>query len=207
MRIANFKVITSNDRTGLFSVVTVLKENLMLATIDEISVINLGSWSEIFSATDMRIRYPYGKTKEISSAWGSRWEWGTNENTNGLTRQYFPKGTDFSAVSVLQLKRVQRELNDRPRDGLNYMKPDEVINQLVALKVLNQDVIVNNGQNACNRKPNRQRNKRLHPRWTQCHCLATKHSATQNDGLPLPSRTVHPRRLRFRVTSRQTICT
>jgi len=66
---------------------------------------------------------------------GSPWERGTNENMNGLTSQYSPKGTDFPTVSILQLKHVQRELNDCPRDGLNYMKPDEVINQLVALKV------------------------------------------------------------------------
>jgi IS30 family transposase len=66
---------------------------------------------------------------------GCPWERGTNENTNGLIRQYFPKGTDFSTVSVREFKRVQRELNDRPRAVLNYKKPDEVINQLVALKV------------------------------------------------------------------------
>jgi transposase, IS30 family len=66
---------------------------------------------------------------------GSPWERGTNENTNGLIRQYFPKGTEFDKVSVRQIKRVQRELNDRPRAVLHYKKPDEVINQLVALKV------------------------------------------------------------------------
>ncbi len=66
---------------------------------------------------------------------GSPWERGTNENTNGLIRQYFPKGTDFSHVSAQQIKRVQRELNDRPRAVLHYQKPDEVINRLVALKV------------------------------------------------------------------------
>lgn len=66
---------------------------------------------------------------------GSPWERGTNENTNGLIRQYFPKGIEFDKVSVRELKRVQRQLNDRPRAVLNYMKPDEVINQLVALKV------------------------------------------------------------------------
>lgn len=66
---------------------------------------------------------------------GSPWERGTNENTNGLIRQYFPKGTDFSKVSSREIKRVQRELNDRPRAVLHYKKPDEVINQLVALKV------------------------------------------------------------------------
>lgn len=65
----------------------------------------------------------------------SPWERGTNENTNGLIRQYFPKGTDFSNVSAREIKRVQRELNDRPRAVLHYQKPDEVINRIVALKV------------------------------------------------------------------------
>jgi len=65
----------------------------------------------------------------------SPWERGTNENTNGLIRQYFPKGTDFSKISVEDIKRVQRSLNDRPRAVLNYLKPDEVINNLVALNV------------------------------------------------------------------------
>jgi len=66
---------------------------------------------------------------------GSPWERGTNENTNGLIRQYFPKGTEFDKVSTREITRVQRELNDRPRAVLQYKKPDEVINQLVALKV------------------------------------------------------------------------
>ena len=65
----------------------------------------------------------------------SPWERGTNENTNGLVRQYFPKGTDFSKVSRYQIKRAQRRLNDRPRAVLDYEKPDEVINKLVALEV------------------------------------------------------------------------
>ena len=66
---------------------------------------------------------------------GSPWERGTNENTNGLIRQYFPKGTDFTEVSVDQIMLVQRKLNDRPRKALDYYKPDEVFNNLVALKV------------------------------------------------------------------------
>ena len=64
----------------------------------------------------------------------SPWERGTNENTNGLIRQYFPKGTEFDKVSTREIKRVQRQLNDRPRAVLNYFKPDEVFNELVALK-------------------------------------------------------------------------
>jgi IS30 family transposase len=65
----------------------------------------------------------------------SPWERGTNENTNGLIRQYFPKATDFANISVRVIEQVQRSLNDRPRAVLNYLKPDEVINALVALKV------------------------------------------------------------------------
>jgi IS30 family transposase len=66
---------------------------------------------------------------------GSPWERGTNENTNGLIRQYFPKGTDFSQISIDEVKMVQRKLNDRPRKVLNFRKPNEVFNNLVALNV------------------------------------------------------------------------
>lgn len=68
---------------------------------------------------------------------GSPWERGTNENTNGLIRQYFPKGTDFSTISDEEIKRVQCQLNDRPRKSLGYCTPREKINELVALKVGN----------------------------------------------------------------------
>jgi IS30 family transposase len=66
---------------------------------------------------------------------GSPWERGTNENTNGLIRQYFPKGTDFTQVSKDEINEVQRKLNDRPRKALNFYKPNEVFNNVVALKV------------------------------------------------------------------------
>lgn len=66
---------------------------------------------------------------------GSPWERGTNENTNGLIRQYFPKGTDFTQVSENEIKEVQKKLNNRPRKALNFYKPDEVFNNIVALKV------------------------------------------------------------------------
>jgi IS30 family transposase len=55
----------------------------------------------------------------------SPWERGTNENTNSLLRQYFPKGTDFSKISRTRLKEVQDELNDRPRKTLNWHTPHE----------------------------------------------------------------------------------
>ena len=64
---------------------------------------------------------------------GSPWERGTNENTNGLIPQYFPKGTEFDKIPTREIKRVQRQLNDRPRAALQFYKPDEVFNKLVAL--------------------------------------------------------------------------
>ena len=55
----------------------------------------------------------------------SPWERGTNENTNGLIRQFFPKGTDFSTVSKAEMKKVQDMLNERPRAVNNYDTPKE----------------------------------------------------------------------------------
>lgn len=64
---------------------------------------------------------------------GSPWERGTNENTNGLVRQYFPKGTEFDRVSPRRIHRAQDRLNGRPRRVLHYEKPVEVFTKLVAL--------------------------------------------------------------------------
>lgn len=62
------------------------------------------------------------------------WERGTNENTNGLVRWYFPKGTDFSKVSDEAITQVELALNNRPRKRLNYETPLEIFNKSVALR-------------------------------------------------------------------------
>jgi IS30 family transposase len=61
----------------------------------------------------------------------SPWQRGTNENTNGLIRQYFPKGTDFHEVSLSEIKKAEQRLNSRPRKALDYYTPSEKFYQLV----------------------------------------------------------------------------
>ena len=76
--------------------------------------------------------------KQLSAATGmaiyfaqpyAAWQRGTNENTNGLVRQYLPKGTDLTATSHHAVAAIQSSLNDRPRKRLGYRTPREVLQQ------------------------------------------------------------------------------
>ena len=79
-------------------------------------------WKEVSVAADIDIYFcdPHAP-----------WQRGTSENTNGLLRQYFPKGTDLSKHSAMDLDWVATELNDRPRKRLGFAKPIEEIGPLL----------------------------------------------------------------------------
>ena len=59
----------------------------------------------------------------------SPWQRGTNENTNGLLRQYFPKGTDLSRWDAKEIEAVAATLNSRPRKALGWKMPAEALNE------------------------------------------------------------------------------
>jgi len=84
--------------------------------------VEMRDWKQVKLAADIAIFFcdPH-----------SPWQRATNENTNGLLRQYFPKGTDLSVHSAADLDRVAAELNDRPRKRFGFAKPDELIGPLL----------------------------------------------------------------------------
>ena len=79
-------------------------------------------WKQVSVAADIEIHFcdPHAP-----------WQRATNENTNGLLRQYFPKGSDLAVHSALDLDWVATELNDRPRKRLAFSKPIEEIGALL----------------------------------------------------------------------------
>lgn len=65
----------------------------------------------------------------------SPWERPTNENSNGLVRDCFPKETDFNTIPKARLKEVQKQLNERPRTVLNWRTSKEVFEEMILKKI------------------------------------------------------------------------
>ena len=82
----------------------------------------MARWARIADATGIDVYFadPY-----------SPWQRGSNENTNGLLREYLPKGTDLSTYTAAQIQHIEDELNDRPRKRLGYRTPAEELARLI----------------------------------------------------------------------------
>ena len=83
----------------------------------------MANHAKIAAATDLEVYFcdPH-----------SPWQRGTNENTNGLLRQYFPKGADLSGFHPDYLEHVAAKLNNRPRKTLNWNTPAQALDQLLS---------------------------------------------------------------------------
>ncbi len=152
MRIGDWEsdsIVSKNNTSGLNSLVerktgllllTKVKDKTAMTTTEVITkrlsklprhtiTLDNGSenqyWKEIEQKVNIKCFYahPY-----------SSWERGTNENTNGLIRWYFPKGTDFRTISEEDIKAVEYALNTRPRKRHKWKTPLEVFNRSVALQ-------------------------------------------------------------------------
>jgi transposase, IS30 family len=108
-----------------------VEERSMIAPRRTLTVDNGSEW-----ATFRCLQRTLGLQVYFASPYAA-WERGTNENTNGLLRDYFPKRTDFSMITAQQLASVVEELNKRPRRCLAYRTPAEVFARAadVALRI------------------------------------------------------------------------
>ena len=99
---------------------------LLLPYLDRLTTITSDNGSEFHSykLTEQALGIPYYFATPHHA-----WERGTNENTNGLIRQYFPKGSSFSSVTQADCDDVAKALNDRPRRRLHYLTPLEVFSR------------------------------------------------------------------------------
>lgn len=101
------------------------------ATFKSITVDNGSEFADV-DGMERSCRRKGPRTKVYYCHPYSSWERGTNENTNGLIRRWFPKGTDFSKVSVQEIQKVEDWLNTYPREILGFLSADAVFSTAFA---------------------------------------------------------------------------
>ena len=135
-------VLTLTDRKSRFSLLAHLRERTPAITERQICRLLVPVQEQLHSLTSdrgreflrheriaQRLQVPYYLAHPYAA-----WERGTNENTNGLLRQYFPKARNMQTVTATQVRRAQQRLNRRPRKCLDFRTPFEVFfHQTVAL--------------------------------------------------------------------------
>jgi len=128
-RHSRFVMLTRVARRDTQSVVSALSRHVLtLPTNLRLSLtwdrgLEMASHKDFTVATDVKVYFCDPR---------SPWQRGSNENTNGLLRQYFPKGMDLSTLTQDDLNRVAKQLNERPRQTLGFQTPAGILNQYVA---------------------------------------------------------------------------
>lgn len=129
-----YALVTLVDRKSRFTLVKKINHRTSEATRDAIIQMLKPFRLKILTITCDNGK-EFARHKEIAKELGANvyfanpyasWERGTNENTNGLLRQYFPKGSDFSKITDEKVQFVEKRLNSRPRKCLNAMTPEMV---------------------------------------------------------------------------------
>ena len=116
-RLLTLNLVTHKTSVEVFAAMDAVLEGQIVKTL------TIDQGREFVLANDLTAQW---NAKTYACHPHSPWEKGMVENTNGLIRQFFPKGTDFTAVSLEEVLLVQHLLNNRPRKGLGYRTPLEV---------------------------------------------------------------------------------
>ena len=134
-------LITLVERTSRFVLITRLADNHRTRTVTDAlqtmvdslprAVYSTITWDQGAEMADHAAFTLATDIKVYFADPHSPWQRPTNENTNGLIREYFPKGTDFNNVTDAQVRAVQDQLNRRPREVLNGQTPTEILDTII----------------------------------------------------------------------------
>ena len=129
-------IVSVVDRASKYTYLTLVPkgtaENIRVAMSQRLSLLSQKSLIQTYTSDNgkefsahEKIVQELGGSFYFANPYHS-WERGLNEHTNGLVRQYFPKGTDFTILTHKEVEEVERKLNNRPREVLNFKTPAEV---------------------------------------------------------------------------------